>query len=55
LSDELICRSTPRLILEIGLGGLLSVVVAHDKPGVQFLDGLRAVGSFISSKKSKGM
>ena len=37
--DEL--HFTPRLVLEIDIGECLSVVVAHDKAGVQFLDSPR--------------
>src|ERR1700752_1756178 len=38
-AQQLRCRSSPRLILEIDIGERLSIVVTHDKAGVQFLDG----------------
>jgi hypothetical protein len=37
--EQLCCRSSPRLILEISIGELLPVLVANDKAGiVVFLD-----------------
>jgi hypothetical protein len=40
-AEQLGCRASPRPILEIDIGKLLTVAVAHDKAGVQFLDGPR--------------
>ena len=37
-AEQLSRRSPPRLILEIDIGERLSVVVAHDEVGVQFID-----------------
>jgi hypothetical protein len=41
LIEQLGRRASPRLILEIDIGELLSVVVADDKAGGLFLDGPR--------------
>jgi hypothetical protein len=38
LAEQLCGRSPARLLLEIDIGELLSVVVAHDKAGAQLLD-----------------
>jgi hypothetical protein len=38
LTEQLGCRSSPRLVLEINIGELLSVVIADDKTGGLFLD-----------------
>jgi hypothetical protein len=41
LVSSLAADRRPRLILEIDIGELLTVVVAHDKAGFQFVDGPR--------------
>jgi hypothetical protein len=38
LAEQLGCRASPRLILEIDIGKLLPVAVADNEAGVQFLD-----------------
>jgi hypothetical protein len=36
--EQLCCRSSPRLFLEINIGERLAVAVTHDETGVQFFD-----------------
>jgi hypothetical protein len=43
-------ESPPRLVLEIDIGRLLAVVIAHDKAGVQFLHGPGRIANELSLK-----
>jgi len=43
-------ESPPRLVLEIDIGKLLAVVIAHDKAGVQFLHGPGRIANDLSLK-----
>jgi hypothetical protein len=43
--EQLGCRSSPRLVLEVDVGELLAIVIAHHEAGGLFLDDPRRPGS----------